>query len=140
MMSTYALIKDGKVINTIEWEGPEVSPMEFGAGITYEEIPDSAGHCPAIGWLFKNGLYIEPELTAEEIDEIRKFKISQNISLKASFMDEATQIISVLQDAVDLEIANDEESTKLPLLKKYRVLLSRVNANTDQDVAWPAKP
>ncbi|WP_343464110.1 tail fiber assembly protein [Pantoea sp.] len=48
-------------------------------------------------------------------------------------MDEARQIISVLQDAVDLEMAIDRKSKALPSWKKYRVLLSRVDANTTQE-------
>jgi len=140
MMSNYAIIKDGKVINTIVWEGPEIAPMEFGEGVTYEIIPDSEGNHPAIGWLFVNGVFVEPALSDDEIEEIRKFKIAQNVSMKTSLMNEASQTISVLQDAVDLEIATEEEAEKLPLWKKYRVLLSRVNANTDQEITWPLKP
>lgn len=139
-MSTYALIKDGKIINTIVWEGPEVSPMEFDEGVIYEIIRDTEGNNPAIGWFFVNGVFVEPALSDEEMEEIRKSKIAQNVALKTSLMNEATQIISVLQDAVDLEIATEEEVGKLPLWKKYRVLLSRIGSDTGQEITWPKKP
>lgn len=55
-------------------------------------------------------------------------------------MEEASSRIAVLQDAVDLEMATDEESKALPLWKKYRVLLSRIDANTANTLNWPDKP
>ncbi len=32
-MANYALIYSGKVVNTIAWDGPEESPMEFEEGL-----------------------------------------------------------------------------------------------------------
>lgn len=55
-------------------------------------------------------------------------------------MDAASEWISVLQDAVDLDIATTDETAALPLLEKYRVLLSQVDANTSDDVGWPIVP
>ncbi|POW56409.1 hypothetical protein C3408_13165 [Candidatus Pantoea alvi] len=52
-------------------------------------------------------------------------------------MAEATHTISILQDAVDLDMATDEESTLLPLWKKYQVLLSRIDASTSEEIKWP---
>jgi len=55
-------------------------------------------------------------------------------------MDTASERISVLQDAVDLNIATRDETAALPLLEKYRVLLSQVDANTSDNVVWPIVP
>lgn len=55
-------------------------------------------------------------------------------------MDAASEWISVLQDAVDLDIATTDETAALLLLEKYRVLLSQVDANTSDDVGWPIVP
>lgn len=41
-MPNYALIKDGTVINTVLWAGPDVEPMDFGDGVTYIEYADNA--------------------------------------------------------------------------------------------------
>lgn len=54
-------------------------------------------------------------------------------------MDEASQIISVLQDAIDLEMAIDKESEALPPWKENLVLLSRADVNTTQEIKWPQK-
>jgi len=52
----------------------------------------------------------------------------------------ASEHIQTLQDAVDLDMATDEEKNNLIEWKKYRVLLSRIDpANTDIE-SWPAAP
>ena len=49
---------------------------------------------------------------------------------------EFSEHIAPLQDAVDLEIATEENSL-LEARKKYRVLLNRVNTTTAPDIEWP---
>lgn len=48
--------------------------------------------------------------------------------------------ISWRQDAVDSEIATDEETAKLAAWKKYRVLLMRVDTSTAPAIKWPPVP
>lgn len=139
-MSTYALILDGKVVNTILWDGPDVSPMEFDEGITYAEIPDGDENYPSTGWLYDGKSYSAPPLSDEEKANQEFQLIATNTSTKQSLMDEATAKISVLQDAVDLEMATEDETASLPLWKKYRVLLSRVDVSQAVEITWPVKP
>lgn len=61
-------------------------------------------------------------------------------SEKQYLMTEAGAKISVLQDAVDLDMATPEEESALKAWKKYRVLLNRVDTSTAPDIAWPVKP
>lgn len=56
---------------------------------------------------------------------------------KASLMAEATATIAPLQDAMDLDIAMDDEMVQLAAWKKYRVLLMRVDAAAP---VWPTVP
>ncbi|MEY6002669.1 tail fiber assembly protein [Salmonella enterica subsp. enterica serovar Corvallis] len=56
---------------------------------------------------------------------------------KQSLMQEASTMISTLQDAVDMEMATAEETAALTEWKKYRVLLMRVD--TEKPV-WPTPP
>ncbi len=53
---------------------------------------------------------------------------------------EFSEHIAPLQDAVDLEIATEEENSLLEARKKYRVLLNRVNTTTAPDIEWPTVP
>lgn len=59
---------------------------------------------------------------------------------RTGLMQKATNIIAPLQDAVDLDMATDEEKAQLLAWKKYRVLLNRVDINTAPDINWPAPP
>lgn len=137
-MTNYALVEDGKVINTIVWDGPTAAPMDFGKGVTAVEIKD--GYAVSTGYTYADGEFAAPPLTEEEISGQEENAITSNLSLKDQLMSEATQRIAILQDAVDLEMATDEEAAALPLWKKYRVLLSRIDANTSEEVIWPTKP
>lgn len=56
---------------------------------------------------------------------------------KSALMAQANNAIAPLQDAVDLDIATDEESTALSEWKKYRVLLMRVDTTRP---VWPTIP
>ncbi len=55
-------------------------------------------------------------------------------------MQAANEHIAPLQDAVDLEIATEEEASLLAAWKKYRVLLNRVDTSVAPDIEWPAVP
>ncbi|MFM2842847.1 tail fiber assembly protein [Klebsiella grimontii] len=45
--------------------------------------------------------------------------------------------ISILQDAVTLNMATDEEKYRLTSLQAYRVLLNRVDTSFAPDISWP---
>lgn len=59
---------------------------------------------------------------------------------KAEGLSAATAAIAPLQDAVDLDIATDGEAALLVALKKYRVLLNRVDTSLAPDIEWPELP
>ncbi len=48
--------------------------------------------------------------------------------------------IQTLSDAVDLDMATEEETALLTGWKKYRVLLNRVDISKAQDIDWPEAP
>ncbi|EJZ1643711.1 tail fiber assembly protein, partial [Escherichia coli] len=52
----------------------------------------------------------------------------------------ASEHIAPLQDAADLKIATEEETSLLEAWKKYRVLLNRVDTSVAPDIEWPAAP
>lgn len=139
-MAIYALINKGIVINTIVWEGPDVSPMDFGKGVSFSEIPDGEGNTPSIGWSYDGQVFSQPPLTDKEKADNHQAAIAANIMLKQALIEEASNKISILQDAVDLDMATDEEAKSLPLWKKYRVLTNRIDANSPDQIDWPAKP
>ena len=52
-------------------------------------------------------------------------------------MQTANMAIAPLQDAVDMDMATDDETVRLQEWKKYRVLLSRVDSSAPD---WPLSP
>ncbi|WP_411261849.1 tail fiber assembly protein [Serratia marcescens] len=70
----------------------------------------------------------------------RKALVSDAENQKISLLRKANDVITPLQDAVELEMASDDEQNKLTVWRKYRVQLSRVDTSTAPDVAWPESP
>lgn len=114
--------------NTGSWpdDGVEVDSETFSEFIS----PAPAGKVRAAG---ENGLpaWVDvPPLTTEEITV-------QNESKRTDLKRTADSEITWRQDAVDAEIATDDEVTALAAWKKYRVLLMRVDVNSPK---WPKVP
>ncbi|MGR4516334.1 tail fiber assembly protein, partial [Escherichia coli] len=68
------------------------------------------------------------------------FRIREAEETKNSLMQVASEHIAPLQDAVDLEIATEEEKSLLAAWKTYRVLLNRVDTSLSPDIEWPSQP
>lgn len=140
MIKTYALVKDGVVINTILWDNEDQPDFDYGKSSGVEAVEVAEGTAVDIGYLYSKGKLSAPPLTEEQKAEIESRQISANLSLKEFLVSEATQRRDILQDAVDMDEATDEETTALPLWKKYRLLLSRIDANIAGEIQWPDKP
>lgn len=73
------------------------------------------------------------------LDEEKKLQheINKIAKIKKQLFDEATIMISCLQDAVDSSAATEQEVELLAKWKQYRVLINRVDIN---NLNWPEKP
>ncbi|OTQ49354.1 tail fiber assembly protein [Gilliamella apis] len=87
---------------------------------------------------FQFGKWDEEKWVLDE-NEQNTFKIKQNKSQKNLLLNEANENISILQDAIDLEMSEDGDEEKLKAWKKYRILLNKIDA-TDINVIFPEKP
>ena len=61
-------------------------------------------------------------------------------SQKKQLLSEANEEIEYLHDAIDADIATDDEKRLFAALKKYRALLNRIDVNKAPDIDWPVKP
>ena len=59
---------------------------------------------------------------------------------KKQLLSEAGSQIDYLQDAIDTDIATDEEKASYSAWKRYRVLLNRIDVDTAPTIDWPEKP
>lgn len=92
----------------------------------------------------KDGLV---EITEEEADELTapppptgEQLVEQAELKKKRLMAEATVMIDPLQDAVDFNMATDDEIKSLNSWKKYRIMINRVDPSLAPDIEWPVKP
>ncbi|EOT8305190.1 tail fiber assembly protein, partial [Escherichia coli] len=95
-----------------------------------------------VTWLSPEGEYQKWNGTAwvKDTEAEKLFRIREAEETKNSLMQVASEHIAPLQDAVDLEIATEEETSLLEAWKKYRVLLNRVDTSSAPDIEWPASP
>ena len=95
-----------------------------------------------VTWLSPEGEYQKWNGTAwvKDTEAEKLFRIREAEETKNSLMQVASEHIEPLQDAADLEIATEEETSLLEAWKKYRVLLNRVDTSTAPDIEWPAIP
>lgn len=73
---------------------------------------------------------------AEAEHAARKLEMAE---LKSVLMTQASEAITPLQDAVELEIASNKEQLQLAAWKKYRVFLNRIDTEAS-DIIWPERP
>ncbi|EBT7115325.1 tail fiber assembly protein [Salmonella enterica] len=85
-------------------------------------------------WDGKAKVWVKDEV-AEKAAQLRQAEETKNRLLQI-----ASEKIAPLQDAVDLDIATDDEKAQLDEWKKYRVLVNRVDISTAPKIDWPKKP
>lgn len=96
-------------------------------------IGQAKGKLIACGADFRPCLTEQPLPTADEL-------ISRAEDKRSRLRAEADTIMQPLQDANDLGIATDDETSQLIAWKKYRVMLMRVNTKDAENILWPEEP
>lgn len=114
-----AITKDASTLN------PEGFSVVEVPDITANRRADDSGK-----WMFKDGAVVKRIYTADEQQQ-------QAESQKAALFSEAESVIQPLERAVRLNMATDEERTRLEAWERYSVLVSRVDTANPE---WPQKP
>ncbi len=65
--------------------------------------------------------------------------IASNTRNKYELISSATELINPLQDAVDLEVATEEEKESLKKWKLYRIAVNRIDIK-QKEINWPEIP
>ncbi|XTZ40081.1 tail fiber assembly protein [Salmonella enterica] len=112
----------------------------------YEKETGTSVYISELGSLPLNVTAISPsghyqkwngEAWVNDADAEREALISEAESQKKDLLKQASEIITTLQDAVDLDMATDDEKILLNQWKKYRILLSRVQPINAPNIQWP---
>jgi hypothetical protein len=98
-------------------------------------LVDITGLQVGIGDMYDNGAFSPYVPRAPSPAEI----LARNTVARNGLLELAAQRIAPLQDAVDLEMATADDTTKLTAWKRYRVEVNRIDL-TLQLPAWPAEP
>lgn len=140
----WALIENGEVkeVTDIDPEG------RFHPDLVWVECGDDVGE----RWLYSDGVFSPPqppEPSDEEVEAWNKATLVNKIALAGDQNTALTRRVGVLRDAIDLEMATQEEVDELPVResqllawKRYAIYLGRV---TNQEgwalsVEWPEQP
>lgn len=123
---------DSKEIIHFSYDASTIFPInQVVVEIAPEHVPDefTAAGEKALGgaFLFDGGEIITAPVDYEEEAQRKKLEL----------LNQANNVIATLQDAVDLDMATDEEAEGLTQWRKYRVLLSRVDVTAP---VWPEVP
>ncbi|EFG9330513.1 tail fiber assembly protein [Escherichia coli] len=114
-----AITKDASTLN------PEGFSVVEVPDITANRRADDSGK-----WMFKDGAVIKRIYTADEQQQLAE-------SQKATLLSEAESVILPLERAVRLNMATDEERSRLDTWERYSVLVSRVDPANPE---WPEIP
>lgn len=123
---------DSKEIVHFSYDASTIFPVnQIVVEIGPESVPDvfTAAGEKALGGAF---LFVDGKITAAPVDYAAEAQRN-----KLELLTQANNVIATLQDAVELDMATEEETENLQEWKKYRVLLSRVDV--DKPV-WPPLP
>lgn len=114
-----AITRDASTLNPAGLSVVEV------ADITANRRADDSGQ-----WMYLDGQVRKREYSSEEVNR-------QTEQRKATLLSEADAIIRLLERSVRLNMATEEERTRLSAWERYSVLLSRVDSANPE---WPQKP
>lgn len=129
MSNAYAVIKDGIVINIVVWDGETEWQPDEGYAV---KTDGSVG----IGWLYDGETFTPPPVAPPSHAQL----VAAAEQEKQYRLTVANNQIAPLQDAVDLDMATEQEEADLLAWKKYRIQINRVNTDTAPDINWPVKP
>jgi hypothetical protein len=128
----YALINNEIVENIFVCDDEKTAKSLFPGQV----VIDISGAAVGIGWSYDGENFSEPVMPEPTHEEL----VAQADATKTYSLSIAASHISILQDAVDLEMATAEEAAALTAWKKYRVLLNRIDTSTAPDINWPEQP
>lgn len=103
------------------------APGDYPANTTLYE--------PATAYDKWNGERWVTDEAAQKTAEVAEANVT-----KAALINSASEQIAPLQDAVDLDMATEDEKARFDAWRKYRVLLTRVDTSAAPAIVWPDMP
>ncbi|WP_434526310.1 tail fiber assembly protein [Photorhabdus asymbiotica] len=122
------------LIRAITTDVSKFAPLGFSvAEINKNEVPKEFNEKTNHKWMFDGQKIFPYVATKEELIRNAEYK-------RVQLLVKANNIIVPLQDAIDLNIATEEEKNTLLKWKKYRIMLNRIDISTAPEIVWPTPP
>lgn len=118
---------DSGIIRSIAEDVSALYPVGFTV-VETNYLPDGCD-------IYGGWKYVNEVVTAVPTDLSERAKVELKERLTV-----ANGEIDMLQDAINLGMATDEEITLLKDWRTYRVLLNRIDTNKGEEIVWPEVP
>lgn len=136
----HAIIRDGdKWVYPADHRGKKIYSTETGAESTVTEIGDIPNDYTLLKPSSEFDCWDGEKWVLDENKQHQHY-IAVATAQKKQLLSEATAQIDYLQDAIDTDIATDEEKALYTAWKKYRALLNRIDVDAAPAITWPEKP
>ena len=140
-------VKDNQAIihNGQQWTYPRdlrgtiIYSTETGAETTMQEVGDIPEGYTTLKPRSEFDIW-DGEKWVLDTEKQHQHDVNIATSQKKQLLSETNAEIEYLQDAIDADIATDAEKTRVAALKKYRVLLTRIDVNQAPNIEWPIAP
>jgi len=122
-----------------DFRGTTIYSTETGAEMTMQEVGEIPEGYTTIKPTSEFDVW-DGEKWVLDAEKQHQHDINVATSQKKQLLSDVNEQISYLQDAVDADIATDAEKSLFATLKKYRVLLNRIDVNQAPNINYPDKP
>ena len=119
--------------------GTKIYSIETGAETTMQEVGEIPEGYTTLQPSSEFDIW-DGEKWVLDTEKQHQNDIDEATSQKKQLLSKATEQISYLQDAVDLQIATEQETQLLAEWKKYRALLNRIDVQQAPNIDWPKQP
>lgn len=132
MKTTYAVVRDGVVVNMIIIDPSTVSAGGGDYGGQVIQVGGNVG----IGWSWNGGKFTAP-VVPESAPEEQRAAAEQ---FRDGLLQNANKITADWRTELALGIISDDDKAKLILWMKYIKAVKAVDVSTAPDIEWPEKP
>lgn len=125
----YAVVKDGTVLNIVEWDGEQNWQPAEGDAVLVEQTT-------GIGWSFDGTAFSAPPVPEKSKEEL----ISEAGQTKMSLLSNADSVTDYWRTELALGIIDDTDKAKLTVWMKYIKAVKAIDTSTAPDINWPERP
>lgn len=136
----HAIVRQGdKWIYPVDHRGKKIYSIANGAESTVTEIGDIPNGFTLLQPTSEFDSWNGKKWVLDK-EKQHQYDVTTAQSQQSQLLNDANSAISNLQDAVDAEIATEQQTEMLKKWKKYRFELNQLDVNTAPNIQWPANP